>query len=74
MPTEGLLRAPAKERIALALIWFMPLLWTVNLVVARQASGVVTPHVLALGRWTLAGLILTWWSRQDLWRMRHVDL
>ena len=71
MPTEALLRAPAKERIALALIWFMPLLWTVNLVVARQASGVVTPHVLALGRWTLAGLILTWWSRQELWRMRR---
>ena len=43
MPTEGLLRAPAKERIALALIWFTPLLWTVYWVVALQAPGVVTP-------------------------------
>lgn len=66
-----LLRKQTRMRIALVLVWLMPLLWTVNLVVARQAPGVVTPHVLALGRWTLAGLILTWWSRQELWRLRR---
>ena len=70
MPTDAL-RGQARERIALVLVFLMPLLWTVNLVVARQATGVVTPHVLALGRWALAGVILTWWSRQELWRMRR---
>jgi len=70
MPTEAM-REQARVRIALALVCLMPLLWTVNLVVARQATGVVTPHVLALGRWTLAGVILAWWSRHELWRMRR---
>jgi drug/metabolite transporter (DMT)-like permease len=57
--------------MAMAMIWFMPLLWTVNLVVARQAPGVVTPHVLALGRWAIAGLVLVLWTHRELWRMRR---
>jgi len=44
---------------ALALMWVLPLLWAVNIVAARQAPGVVSPHVLALGRWVLAGCILS---------------
>lgn len=57
--------------MAMAMIWFMPLLWTVNLVVARQAPGVVTPHVLALGRWAIAGMVLVLWTHRELWRMRR---
>ena len=70
MPTDAL-RARTRERLALVLVGLLPLLWTVNLVVARQAPGVITPHVLALGRWALAGLILAWWTRHELWRMRR---
>ena len=72
MPTE-LLRQQAHTRWALILIWLTPMLWTVNQVVARLAPGVVAPHVLALGRWGLAGLILTFLARRELWQMRaHV--
>lgn len=46
------------HRWAIALIFITPLLWTVNYVVGRQAPGVVAPHMLALLRWALAGLIL----------------
>jgi drug/metabolite transporter (DMT)-like permease len=70
MPTEAL-QLKAKTRIALALMWFIPFLWTVNMVVARRAPGVVSPHVLALGRWALAGLILATVCRQELWQQRH---
>lgn len=70
MPSDAQ-RLAAHTRIALVLIWLTPLLWTVNQVSARIAPGVVAPHVLALGRWGLAGLILTVLARQELWRMRN---
>jgi drug/metabolite transporter (DMT)-like permease len=63
---------PAKTRLAMLLIWLIPLLWTVNMVVARKAPGVVSPHVLALGRWGIAGLILTLASYRELWHNRDV--
>ena len=59
------------RRVALLVIWLIPLLWTVNMVVARKAPGVVTPHVLAIGRWGLAGLILTAVSYRELWAYRQ---
>jgi drug/metabolite transporter (DMT)-like permease len=59
------------RRVALLVIWLIPLLWTVNMVVARKAPGVVTPHVLAIGRWGLAGLILTAVSYRELWAHRQ---
>ena len=46
-------------------------MWSVNYVVARTAPGIISPHVLALGRWFLAGLILAAISRRELWRERH---
>jgi len=46
-------------------------MWSVNYVVARTAPGIISPHVLALGRWFLAGLILAAISRSELWRERH---
>ena len=58
------------RRWALVLVWFIPLLWTVNVVAARQAPGVVSPHVLALGRWGIAGAVLAVFSRHELWHHR----
>ena len=46
-------------------------MWSVNYVVARTAPGIISPHVLALGRWFLAGIILAAISRSELWRERH---
>jgi drug/metabolite transporter (DMT)-like permease len=56
------------------LLWFTPALWSVNYVVARTAPGIISPHVLALGRWFLAGLILAFISRTELWLSRHHTL
>lgn len=58
-------------RLALAMIWLTPLLWTINIVVARTAPGLVSANVLALGRWGLAGLLLAWVARQELWTHRR---
>lgn len=60
------------QRWAMVLIWLVPFLWTVNIVASRQAPGVVSPHVLALGRWGLAGSILTVFSARELWQHRCV--
>jgi drug/metabolite transporter (DMT)-like permease len=68
MPSE---RASVRtRRWALVLMWVVPLLWTVNIVVTRRAPGVVSPHVLALGRWTIAGLILAALGGRELWAHR----
>lgn len=48
-------------------------MWTVNYLVARMAPGIVQPHVLALGRWALAGLILIAIARHELRQQwRHI--
>ena len=57
-------------RLARVLIWVIPALWAVNYIVARKAPGVIEPYALALGRWSIAGLILTLVARQELWRER----
>ncbi len=46
--------ATAARRLAYALVWITPLFWSSNYLIARAAPGVVQPHVLALGRWSLA--------------------
>lgn len=53
------------------LLWAAPAMWTVNYLVARTAPGVVQPHVLALGRWALAGVILAFTARHELLRQWH---
>ncbi len=58
----------SRQRLALMLLWVAPALWTVNYLVARTAPGVVQPHVLALGRWALAGAILCFLARDELAR------
>jgi drug/metabolite transporter (DMT)-like permease len=64
-PRAGALRA------AKLLIWVIPLLWVVNSFIARRAVDVITPHVLAWGRWALAGAILAWVTRAELWQHRQ---
>ncbi len=61
----------SRQRLALLLLWLTPALWTVNYLVARTAPGIVQAHVLALGRWALAGAILVFIARAELrchWR------
>ncbi|MBU3650061.1 MAG: DMT family transporter [Limnohabitans sp.] len=66
-------RTPATtERLALFMSWLTPLLWTANLWAARTSPGVVEPNTLALGRWLMAGLVLAWFCRGELWAHRHV--
>jgi drug/metabolite transporter (DMT)-like permease len=45
-------------RLARALLWVVPALWSSNYLIARAADGVIAPHLLALGRWSLAGLLM----------------
>ena len=59
-----------RTRIALLLVWLVPALWTVNYVVARQAPGVIGPHLLALGRWALAAVVLLAFCGPELWHQR----
>jgi drug/metabolite transporter (DMT)-like permease len=64
----------SRTRIALWLMWVTPALWSVNYIVARSAPGVIEPHMLALGRWALAGVILALIARSELWRERRSTL
>jgi drug/metabolite transporter (DMT)-like permease len=48
----------ADRRLAIALVFVAPALWSVNYLVARWAPGVIAPHMLALGRWVVAALLL----------------
>ena len=54
------------------LLWVVPLLWSSNYIIARLADGVVAPHALALGRWSLAALLLLPWVGRGLWAQRAV--
>lgn len=47
-----------ERRLALALVFVAPALWSVNYLVARWAPGVIAPHMLALARWAVAALLL----------------
>lgn len=48
----------SEHRLALALVFVAPALWSVNYLVARWAPGVIAPHLLALARWSVAALLL----------------
>jgi drug/metabolite transporter (DMT)-like permease len=47
-----------ERRLAFALLFIAPALWSVNYLVARWAPGVIAPHMLALGRWAIAAALL----------------
>ena len=55
---------------ALILLWLVPALWSVNYIIARKAPGIIGPHLLALGRWGLAALVLVVLARSELWTQR----
>ena len=52
------MRAARSHRLALALLWLVPMVWSSNYLIARAASGVVPPHVLAFGRWAIVFVVL----------------
>ncbi len=47
-----------RARLAQVLLWVVPAMWSSNYVIARAADGVIAPHALAQGRWTLALLLM----------------
>jgi len=53
-----LLHRSGERRLAFALVFIAPALWSVNYLVARWAPGVIAPHMLALARWAVAALLL----------------
>lgn len=53
----------ASARRAQVVLWVVPALWSSNYLIARASEGVIGPHLLALGRWALAIVLLlpfTW--------------
>jgi drug/metabolite transporter (DMT)-like permease len=54
------------RRWAVALLFITPALWSVNYLVGRMAPGIIAPHMLALLRWSLAGLILAAFAWSEL--------
>jgi drug/metabolite transporter (DMT)-like permease len=54
------------RRRAMALLFITPALWSVNYLVGRIAPGIIAPHMLALLRWSLAGLILAAFAWPEL--------
>jgi drug/metabolite transporter (DMT)-like permease len=53
--------AHSRHRLALILLFVAPAFWTVNYLVARWAPGYVAPHILALGRWSIALVLMLIW-------------
>jgi drug/metabolite transporter (DMT)-like permease len=49
---------PGLQAWALVLLWVVPGLWSANYLVARLAQGVIHPHALAFGRWSLALVVM----------------
>jgi drug/metabolite transporter (DMT)-like permease len=59
----------SQPRLARLLLWVVPAMWSCNYIIARLSPGEIHPHVLALGRWTLALALMlpfVWagWRRQ----------
>ena len=62
-----------ERRIAIALLFIAPALWSVNYLVARWAPGTIAPHALALGRWSVAALVMgAWCWREIVAKREHV--
>lgn len=59
-------RQQRAHRLALALLWITPALWSSNYIIARAASGVIAPHLLAFGRWGLAFALMLPFAGREL--------
>jgi drug/metabolite transporter (DMT)-like permease len=68
-PVPG--HAERRARYAQLSIWIVPALWAVNYIIARRAPGVIEPYSLALGRWTVAAVLLSISARKTLWGQRR---
>ncbi len=66
------LQRSTDRRLATALIFVAPALWSVNYLVARWAPGVIAPHMLALARWGVAVLLLGMFCWRELVAKRHL--
>jgi drug/metabolite transporter (DMT)-like permease len=66
--TLGTPTAPSATdlRLAQALVFITPAFWSVNYLVARWAPEFIAPHALALGRWSLAAMLLALVCRDEL--------
>ena len=62
------LQASRHAKIAQVLLWVVPALWSSNYLIARLANGVIAPHLLALGRWSLAAALMLPWVWHGLRR------
>lgn len=58
------------NRWALVLFWLIPALWSSNFLLARASRGVIAPHMLALGRWVFALVLMLPFTGRELWQQR----
>jgi drug/metabolite transporter (DMT)-like permease len=59
-----------QTRRALILLWLVPALWSVNYIIARKAPGIIGPHLLSFGRWSIAAFVLVMLAHKELWLQR----
>jgi drug/metabolite transporter (DMT)-like permease len=72
LPANAPGATPHELVLARALLFVAPALWSVNYLVARWAPGVIAPHMLALGRWTVAALVLLAFCHREIADKRHL--
>lgn len=65
------MHAAARHRLALALLFITPALWAVNALIARKATGVIEPHLLAMLRWLLASGLFALGAHTEIWAHRR---
>lgn len=63
-----------RQRLAAALLFIVPALWSVNYLIARLAPALIAPHLLAAQRWLLAGAAFCLLARRELWVQRQAVL
>ena len=64
------MQSASRHRLALALLFITPALWSVNSLVARMAPGIIEPHLLAMSRWLVASLLFAATTRAEIWAHR----
>ncbi len=70
----------SRKRLAHALLFIAPAMWSANYLVARLAPGIIEPHQLALMRWLFALLLMLPFAWSELagksmqWRREWPDL
>ena len=65
------MNTPSRRRLALVLLVITPALWAVNALIARKATGVIEPHLLAMLRWLLASGLFFLGAHGEIWAQRR---